>query len=563
MLIKSCEAIVEILRGEKVSHIFSLPGGHIQPIFDAVYDADDLELISVRHEQAAAHMADGYARIKRKPGVCLGTAGPGATNLVTGVAEAYIGSSPLVVLTGQVGMSEIYRGALQEIDAVSIFKPFTKCSRMVLRAERVPDMLREAFRIALSGRYGPVHLDLPRDLLKEEIEYSELQPEQYRTTQRFQGAPAAIGEAAEVLLGAENPVILVGGGVRWSQASPEVLMLAELLGAPIITTLTGKGVVPEDASVVLGLAPATLLAESGWSLISECDAALAVGCRFSGISTVDWFLPMPKDLIHIDIDPQEIGKNYPVRVGITGDAKSVLQKLNDTLRGRLKDRTKVEERLKRIKNIKQSFWDELLEPEKTGEEMKGKRITPRVLMNAVQDFIKGETVIVTDVGNNQLWTLRYLTAKKGIEVITPAGFATVGFGFPASLGAKLAEPEKQVLCLTGDGGFAANVQEIETAVRHGIKVIVVVMNNRGPIEIKQIQEVRYSKRVIGVDYLDVEFSKIAEGFRAHGERVKEPREISGALERAAESDRLAVIDVVFDDLQEISPWVMREALKKK
>ncbi|MHA1210719.1 MAG: thiamine pyrophosphate-dependent enzyme [Candidatus Freyarchaeota archaeon] len=184
-------------------------------------------------------------------------------------------------------------------------------------------------------------------------------------------------------------------------------------------------------------------------------------------------------------------------------------------------------------------------------------------MSAVQEFIRGETVIVTDVGNNQLWTLRYLTANKGVDFLTPAGFATVGYGFPASLGAKLAEPERQVLCLTGDGGFAANVQEVETAVRHGIKVIVVVMNNRGPIEIKQMQEVRYSKRVIGVDYLDVDFSMVAKGFGAHAERVEDPREINGALESAANSDRLAVIDVIFDDSQEISPWVVREALKKK
>ncbi|MHA1432001.1 MAG: thiamine pyrophosphate-binding protein [Candidatus Freyarchaeota archaeon] len=515
MRIKSSEAIIKVLEKENVSHIFSLPGGHIQPIFDAIYDSN-LQLISVRHEQAAAHMADGYARFKREPGVCLGTAGPGATNLATGVAEAYVASSPLIVLTGQVSTGEMYRGALQEIDTVPIFSPITKCSRRVLRADRIPGMLRDAFRIALSGRYGPVHLDLPRDFLKEEIEYQDLQPEQYRPKGSTEGNPAAIEEAADVFLSAENPVILVGGGVRWAQAKSEVMALAELLGAPVMTTLTGKGVVPEDSPLVLGLAPAMLLSESGWSVISDCDAALAVGCRFSGVSTVDWFLPIPRDLIHVDIDPQEIGKNYPVRVGITGDARSVLQKLKDILEKKLTDVAKREKRKEKIKNTKQRLADELLEPERTREEKKGKRITPRVLMSAVQEFIRGETVIVTDVGNNQLWTLRYL-----------------------------------------------NVQEVETAVRHGIKVIVVVMNNRGPIEIKQMQEVRYSKRVIGVDYLDVDFSMVAKGFGAHAERVEDPREINGALESAANSDRLAVIDVIFDDSQEISPWVVREALKKK
>ncbi|MHA1364731.1 MAG: thiamine pyrophosphate-binding protein [Candidatus Freyarchaeota archaeon] len=407
MRIKSSEAIIKVLEKENVSHIFSLPGGHIQPIFDAIYDSN-LQLISVRHEQAAAHMADGYARFKREPGVCLGTAGPGATNLATGVAEAYVASSPLIVLTGQVSTGEMYRGALQEIDTVPIFSPITKCSRRVLRADRIPGMLRDAFRIALSGRYGPVHLDLPRDFLKEEIEYQDLQPEQYRPKGSTEGNPAAIEEAADVFLSAENPVILVGGGVRWAQAKSEVMALAELLGAPVMTTLTGKGVVPEDSPLVLGLAPAMLLSESGWSVISDCDAALAVGCRFSGVSTVDWFLPIPRDLIHVDIDPQEIGKNYPVRVGITGDARSVLQKLKDILEKKLTDVAKREKRKEKIKNTKQRLADELLEPERTREEKKGKRITPRVLMSAVQEFIRGETVIVTDVGNNQLWTLRYL-----------------------------------------------------------------------------------------------------------------------------------------------------------
>nr|MDO8091258.1 thiamine pyrophosphate-binding protein [Candidatus Sigynarchaeota archaeon] len=298
MRIKSSEAIIKVLEEENVSHIFSLPGGHIQPIFDAIYDSN-LQLISVRHEQAAAHMADGYARFKREPGVCLGTAGPGATNLATGVAEAYVASSPLIVLTGQVSTGEMYRGALQEIDTVPIFSPITKCSRKVLRADRIPGMLRGAFRIALSGRYGPVHLDLPRDFLKEEIEYQELQPEQYKPKGGTEGNPAAIEEAADVLLSADNSVIIVGGGVRWAQARSEVMALAELLGAPVMTTLTGRGVVLEDSPLVLGLAPAMLLSESGWSVISDCDAALAVGCWFS----VDWFLPIPRDLIHVDIDP--------------------------------------------------------------------------------------------------------------------------------------------------------------------------------------------------------------------------------------------------------------------
>jgi len=551
------KAIVGVLRGEAVSYVFSLPGGHIQPIYDVIYDEDEVELISVRHEEAAAHMADGYARVKGRPGVCLGTAGPGATNMVTGVAEAYASSSPLIVLTGQVRTTELYKGAIQEFDTVAVFRHFTKWSCRAPSGGRVPELLRTAFRVALSGRYGPAHLDLPRDVLLEDVEFEDVTPQHYRPEGRVRGDRGKVEEAVELLLSAEKPVILAGGGVKWSQASSEVLELASLLGAPVLTTLTGKGVVPEDNPLVLGVAPAALLTESGWRLISGCDVMLAVGCRFSGISTVDWHLPVPRNLIHVDVDPCEIGKNYPVRVGIVGDAKAVLEEMITSIKGR-RPPVDREKRLRELREVREEFWGELLKGA-----VKGGRVTPKALMDEVKAFLKGECVVVTDVGNNQLWSIKYIQAGEGVEFITPVGFGTVGFGFPASLGAKLAAPEKRVVCLTGDGGFAAMIQELETAVRHGINVVVVVMNNRGTAEIKQIQQVKHSERYIGVDYLDVDFSQVAKGFRAYGERVEKPGDVHGALERAFEAGKPAVVDVVFDDSGEISPWVLREALRRE
>ncbi|WP_456483076.1 acetolactate synthase large subunit [Methanopyrus kandleri] len=542
--------LVECLKEEGVEHIFGYPGGAVLPIYDEIYDEASIEHILVRHEQGAAHAADGYARVKGKPGVCMATSGPGATNLVTGIATAYMDSSPVIAITGQVPTTMIGKDAFQEVDAVGVFMPITKHNYQIGKPEEIPEVVKEAFKIAITGRPGPVHIDVPKDVQEAEVDVEipkTVEVEGLNVVKR--GHPVQIKRAAELLAEAERPVILAGGGCVISNATRELIELAELLGAPVATTLMGKGAFPEDHPLALGMAGMHGTKAANYAL-TECDVLLAVGCRFSDRTTGDpsGFAPEAK-IIHIDIDPAEIGKNIPVDVPIVGDAKLVLRDLIKELKRRkyLRERERWGERIEELKAEVE------MPPESTESDQ---RISPRELVRVLHEALKDQDyILTTDVGQNQMWMARYFPVEEPRRFISSGGLGTMGFGLPAALGAKVAAPEKTVVAVVGDGGFLMTAQELATAVDNDIEVKVFVMDNRLLGMVAQWQRLFYDER-LSESKLDekTDIVKLTESYGAAGITVEEPSELESAVEEALETPGTVVVDV-FVDPEEIIPMV--------
>ncbi len=542
--------LVECLKEEGVEHIFGYPGGAVLPIYDEIYDEVSIEHILVRHEQGAAHAADGYARVKGKPGVCVATSGPGATNLVTGIATAYMDSSPVIAITGQVPTTMIGKDAFQEVDAVGVFMPITKHNYQIGKPEEIPEVVKEAFKIAITGRPGPVHIDVPKDVQEAEADIEipkTVEVEGLNVVKR--GHPVQVKRAAELLAEAERPVILAGGGCVISNATRELIELAELLGAPVATTLMGKGAFPEDHPLALGMAGMHGTKAANYAL-TECDVLLAVGCRFSDRTTGDpsGFAPGAK-IIHIDIDPAEIGKNIPVDVPIVGDAKLVLRDLIKEL----KRRKYLRERKRWGKRIEELKAEVEMPPEHTESDQ---RISPRELVRALHEALRDrDYILTTDVGQNQMWMARYFPVEEPRRFISSGGLGTMGFGLPAALGAKVAAPEKTVVAVVGDGGFLMTAQELATAVDNDIEVKVFVMDNRLLGMVAQWQRLFYDER-LSESKLDekTDIVKLTESYGATGITVEEPSELESAVEEAFETPGTVVVDV-FVDPKEIIPMV--------
>ncbi|WP_456436705.1 acetolactate synthase large subunit [Methanopyrus sp.] len=542
--------LVECLKEEGVEHIFGYPGGAVLPIYDEIYDEVSIEHILVRHEQGAAHAADGYARVKGKPGVCMATSGPGATNLVTGIATAYMDSSPVIAITGQVPTTMIGKDAFQEVDAVGVFMPITKHNYQIGKPEEIPEVVKEAFKIAITGRPGPVHIDVPKDVQEAEADIEipkTVEVEGLNVVKR--GHPVQVKRAAELLAEAERPVILAGGGCVISNATRELIELAELLGAPVATTLMGKGAFPEDHPLALGMAGMHGTKAANYAL-TECDVLLAVGCRFSDRTTGDpsGFAPGVK-IIHIDIDPAEIGKNIPVDVPIVGDAKLVLRDLIKEL----KRRKYLRERKRWGKRIEELKAEVEMPPEHTESDQ---RISPRELVRALHEALRDrDYILTTDVGQNQMWMARYFPVEEPRRFISSGGLGTMGFGLPAALGAKVAAPEKTVVAVVGDGGFLMTAQELATAVDNDIEVKVFVMDNRLLGMVAQWQRLFYDER-LSESKLDekTDIVKLTESYGATGITVEEPSELESAVEEAFETPGTVVVDV-FVDSKEIIPMV--------
>ncbi len=542
--------LVECLKEEGVEHIFGYPGGAVLPIYDEIYDEVSIEHILVRHEQGAAHAADGYARVKGKPGVCMATSGPGATNLVTGIATAYMDSSPVIAITGQVPTTMIGKDAFQEVDAVGVFMPITKHNYQIGKPEEIPEVVKEAFKIAITGRPGPVHIDVPKDVQEAEADIEipkTVEVEGLNVVKR--GHPVQVKRAAELLAEAERPVILAGGGCVISNATRELIELAELLGAPVATTLMGKGAFPEDHPLALGMAGMHGTKAANYAL-TECDVLLAVGCRFSDRTTGDpsGFAPGAK-IIHIDIDPAEIGKNIPVDVPIVGDAKLVLRDLIKEL----KRRKYLRERKRWGKRIEELKAEVEMPPEHTESDQ---RISPRELVRALHEALRDrDYILTTDVGQNQMWMARYFPVEEPRRFISSGGLGTMGFGLPAALGAKVAAPEKTVVAVVGDGGFLMTAQELATAVDNDIEVKVFVMDNRLLGMVAQWQRLFYDER-LSESKLDekTDIVKLTGSYGATGITVEEPSELESAVEEAFETPGTVVVDV-FVDPKEIIPMV--------
>ena len=544
------EVLVRCLIEENVRYVFGVPGDQLYPILDAIYKDERIEFVTMRHEAAAAHAADAWARMTGEPGVCLGTVGPGAVNLVGGVYPAFADSIPIIVITAQNQTWRSYpdHGSTQGLDQLTLFKAVTKWNAVVSHWKRIPELTQRAFRTATSGRPGPVHLDFPSDVLfqaGDEENMKILPPSKYRAVERPVGNPSLIDKAAMMLANAKSPLIHAGGGVLRSNASEELIELAEYLQAPVTTSMMGRGAIPEDHPLCLiPASPGTgaLVAQT------EADVVLLVGGRLGdldmwGQPPLAWGDPERQKFIQIDISGEMIALNRQVDIAIVGDAKLTLRALLGRVK-RYTGRKEPRESLKVYKEVEKS-WLEDLEKMSRSDRVP---IHPLRLVREVREFFPRDAIVVVDGGNTSVWCFylhrvyepnTYLSCASGDS-------GHLGAGIPYAIAAKLAAPSKQVYCITGDGSFGFNIQELETASRLKLPVVFIVANDQAWGMIRAGQTLYYGKRYIGVDLGDIRYDKVAEAMGCYGERVTEPSGIKPALQRAVDSGKPAVIDVVVD-----------------
>ncbi|MCS7139274.1 MAG: biosynthetic-type acetolactate synthase large subunit [Candidatus Nezhaarchaeota archaeon] len=551
MLVSGAEAIVRSLKREGVRVVFGLPGGAILPLYDALYDSDIKHVLG-RHEQCVAHMADGFARASGRPGVCIATSGPGATNLVTGIATAYMDSSPIIAITGQVARYMIGKDAFQEADIVGIVTPITKYSFQLTSAREIPRVFKTAFTIATTRRPGPVLIDVPVDVQREQV---EIEFTDEMDLKGYNPNPPRVDEdkvkkAAKVLAESERPLILAGGGVKWSGAHEELVKLAELLMAPVATTLMGKGVIAEDHPLSLGMIGMHGKAHANYAVL-ECDTLLAVGVRFSDRSTgkFDEFAKGAYK-IHVDIDSAEINKNVIVDLPIVGDAKEVLRLLIKELIG-FQGTKPHSAWINRIKEFKAMFECET-------EGSVGGGLKPSMVIKTISRLLEpGKSIVTTGVGQNQMWSAIHYIAKSPRSFITSGGLGTMGFGFPAALGAKVACPDKVVVDIDGDGSFLMTEQDLATSVTENIPVIVVILNNSALGMVRQWQHLLYRRRFIASSLGGVpDFVKLAQAFGAEGARPNSYEEFEETFKQAMKSEITTVIDVPISQEERVFPMVL-------
>lgn len=545
-VISGARCLLEALRRQKVSVIFGLPGGAIMPVYDALLDFD-MRHILVRHEQSAAHMADGYARASGFPGVCLATSGPGATNLVTGIATAYMDSSPVVAFTGQVPTDQIGTDGFQEADIVGITTSVTKHTFQVRRASEIDGTVQLAFNVATSGRPGPVLVDLPKDVQTESFELESSRPIRF-SKNRVSRDPdhTGIRKAGELLSSARRPFILAGGGVRISNASEELRAMAELLLAPVGTSLMGKGCFPEDHPLSAGIVGMHGRIEAN-KLVQEADVVLAVGLRFSDRTTckVNHFCSDAR-IIHIDIDNSEIEKNKSVDVSIVGDASGVLSSLGKQLAQRFKDEKS--EWHARVRQLKEDFQSQ-------NHHDRGAP-SPSAILKELRKVLPTEAIVTTEVGQNQMWAALHFQALSPRTFITSGGLGTMGFGFPAAIGAKVAKPDVPVVDIAGDGSFIMTENSLATSVLERIPVIVVILNNRMLGMVAQWQRFFYNRRYSAVELGNVpDFVKLAQAYGAEGLRPQSVEEFSSAVETALRNNVTTIIDVPISPEEDVLPMV--------
>lgn len=549
---KGGEAIIKSLQDQGVDIVFGYPGGVLLPLYDVIYDSD-LKHILVRHEQCAAHAADGYARASGKVGVCIGTSGPGATNLVTGIATAYMDSSPVIAIAGQVATSLIGNDAFQEVDTLGLTMPITKHNFQAMRADEIPGIIKSAFYIASTGRQGPVAIDLPKDVQEEEFDYKDefqIDLPGYKPTRK--GHPLQVKKASNLILNSKKTVILAGGGVILSESSEELMNLSNLINAPVTTTLMGKGSFPEDHPLSLGM-----LGMHGRKVanlvVDECDCLIVIGCRFSDRTTgnVEQFAPNAQ-IIHIDVDPAEIGKNIQVDLPIVGDAKIVLNNLIRTI-------SKLKEREAPPAKGSSPSWKDYIKdfkinciPRLSYDDVP---LKPQQVIKEIRDSLDYEAIVTTDVGQNQMWMAHYFTSKIPRTFLSSGGLGTMGFGFPAAMGAKVALPESDVVAICGDGGFLMVSQDLATIKEYDIPVVICVLDNRHLGMVAQWQKLFYDERMSHTHLGEVpDFVKLAEAFGVQGERVEKPGEMEETLKWALKSGEPTLIDVIIDP-NEILPMV--------
>jgi acetolactate synthase I/II/III large subunit len=542
------KALIQALEKEGVDVVFGLPGGANLPMYDALVDANFRHIL-VRHEQSAAHMADGYARIKRKAGVCFATSGPGATNLITGIATAYADSSPIVAVTGQVPVAMIGKDAFQETDIIGVANPCTKYSFQPRAAAEIPEMIKKAVYISESGRPGPVLVDIPKDVQQAtaDMKFPELiKVRGYNPN--LEADLSEMGRAVELLLNAERPIIMAGGGVILSGAFSELQALAELVKIPVVTTFKGKGAFPENHPLAMGPIGMHGHAEAN-KIILEADCIVAVGARFSDRS-VGKFDEFGKgmSIIHLDIDPAEIGKNKSVDVALVGDVKSSLRTLVKMFSKKIIKKDSDNPWLKRRKELIQYYAETLKDYPR--------EITAKKSLKKLRELLPANAIVTTEVGQCQMW------ASLHFDVITPGtffsstGLGTMGFGFPASIGAKAAKPNVPVVDIAGDGSFNMTENSLAVSVLDKLPVIVFLMNNYMLGMVAQWQRTFYNRRYSGVyQHNCPDYVKIADAYGAQGIRAESMHELEKAIKSALKSDVATVIDIPIDPEEDVYPFV--------
>lgn len=543
--------LIECLKREGVEYIFGYPGGVVLGIFDLLHDEKDIKLILARHEQGAVHAADGYARSTGKTGVVLVTSGPGATNTVTGIATAYMDSIPLIVITGQVPTMLIGNDAFQEADIVGITRPCTKYNILIKDVKDVARLMREAFFIANAGRPGPVLIDLPRDVSGEKTDFHWPEKVHIRSyNPRYEGNRWMIEKSANEIAKAKRPVIVAGGGCILSNASEELRELAEIADIPVTMTLMGLGSFPGDHHLSLGMLGmhGTYYANRS---IQNSDLLIAIGMRFDDRVTakIEGFAPNAK-IIHIDIDPTSIRKNVRVDIPIVGDVKRVLISLNQAIK---------EETHQQWSEVRNAWLKQITE-------WKNERpmiyfhspdvIKPQFVIEKICELTKGDAIITTEVGQNQMWTAQFYKFNKPRTLLSSGGLGTMGYGFPAAIGAQIGNPDKLVIDIAGDGSIQMNIQELATAVINNLPVKVAILNNQYLGMVRQWQELFFNERYSHT-YLNVvpDFVKVAEAYGAVGFRATKPSEVEPVLLEAFKIKRPVFMDFVIDWKEKVYPMV--------
>lgn len=553
--LSGAEMVVQSLRDEGVEYVFGYPGGAVLDIYDAIHTLGGIEHILVRHEQAAVHMADGYARSTGKVGCVLVTSGPGATNAITGILTAYTDSVPMVIISGQVMSNLIGSDAFQECDMLGISRPVVKHSFIVKKAEDIPSTLKKAFYIASTGRPGPVVVDIPKDTVNPNFKYPYEYPESvelrsYNPT--VNGHKGQIKKALKALLVAKKPILFVGGGAITAECSEQLIQFAQRLNLPVTSSLMGLGAYPSTDKQFLGMLGMHGTLEANTAM-HESDLILGIGVRFDDRTTnnLEKYCPNAK-VIHIDIDPTSISKNVPVAIPIVGNAKNVLEEFFSLLN---------EEGLKSQTDL-ESWWQEInqwkakncLEFDRTSGVIK-----PQQVIEAVYRLTKGQAYVASDVGQHQMFAALHYPFDEPRHWINSGGAGTMGFGFPAALGVKLAHPEGTVVCVTGDGSIQMNIQELSTATQYGIPVVIICLNNHFLGMVKQWQDLIYSGRH-SQTYMNSlpDFAKLAESYGHVGIKIATPDELESKLQEAFSiKNKLVFVDINVDESEHVYPMQIR------
>ena len=541
-------ALMVAMEKEGVKEVFGLPGGANLPMYDE-FARCNIRHILVRHEQSAAHMADGFGRVSRKPGVCFATSGPGATNILTGLATAQADSSPMIAVTGQVPVAMIGKDAFQESDIIGMANPVLKYSFQPRSANEIPLVVKKAFYISETGRPGPVLIDIPKDVQQKEA--SMIFPDEFKILGYHPWTDpdiVHIERAIEMLLSSERPIILAGGGAIISSAFAEVQSIAELLMIPVVTTFKGKGAFPENHPLSLGPIGMHGHAEANKMMI-EADCVLAVGTRFSdrSVGTFEAFEKRLK-IIHMDVDPAEIGKNQTTSVAIIGDVRASLRIMIKMLMQKAIKRTEENIWIKHVKETK-AYWKENLKLH-PGEMGAAK------ILRKLRELLPHESIVTTEVGQHQMWASLFYDVIQPGTFFSSTGLGTMGWGFPAAIGAKVARPNVPVVDIAGDGSFSMTENSLATAVLEDIPVIVFLLNNFSLGMVAQWQRTFYNRRMIGVDQGKCpDYVKLAESYGAQGIRAQSMDELDKAIKTALKSDVATVIDIPIDPEEDVLPFV--------